>query len=61
MHQVDPETIETRDNFNVSDYLPVVTHCAHPALLNDGTIINVGLGSSFMGMNYVLFEFPGIV
>lgn len=59
MHEIDPKTIETCSKFNVSEHLPIVTHCAHPVILNDGTILNVGLSSSITGMNYVLFEFPG--
>jgi hypothetical protein len=60
MHEIDSKTIETRSKFNVSEHLPVVSHSAHPAILNDGTILNVGLASSLTGMNYVLFEFPGL-
>lgn len=60
MHEIDAETIETRSKFIVSQHLPVMSHCAHPVLLNDGTVLNIGLGSSLMGMNYVLFEFPGL-
>lgn len=58
MHEIDSETIKTCSKFNVGEYLPVVSHCAHPVHLNDGTILNVGLSSSLTGMNYVLFEFP---
>lgn len=61
MHEVDSTSIETRTKFNVSEYLPVVTHCAHPVVLNDGKVINVGLGSSLTGMNYIVFEFPGSI
>ncbi len=59
MHEIDSETITTCSKFNTSEHLPVVSHCAHPVILNDGTILNVGLSSSLMGMHYVLFEFPG--
>jgi len=59
MHEIDQVTIETRSQFNTSDHLPVVTHCAHPVLLSDGTIYNIGLNAGLTGMNYVLFEFPG--
>ncbi|CAF3334375.1 unnamed protein product [Rotaria socialis] len=59
MHEIDPKTIETRSTFNVSEHVPIFSHCAHPVILRDGTILNVGLAASFMGMNYVLFEFPG--
>ena len=61
MHEIDSVTIETRSKFNTSEYLPVVSHCAHPVILNDGTILNVGLSTSLMGMYYVLFEFPGLI
>ena len=59
MHEIDAKTIETCSKFNVSEYLPIVSHCAHPIILNDRRILNVGLASSITGMNYVLFEFPG--
>lgn len=59
MHEIDSETIETRSKINVSEHVNIVTHCAHPVVLNDGTLINVGLSSSFTGMSYVVFEFPG--
>jgi hypothetical protein len=61
MHEIDSQTIETRSKYNVSDHLPIVSHCAHPNILNNGTILNVGLASSLTGMNYVLFEFPGFI
>ncbi|CAF2314857.1 unnamed protein product [Rotaria sp. Silwood2] len=59
MHQIDSKTIETRSKFDVSDNISIVSHCAHPIILNDGKILNVGLSPSLIGMNYVLFEFPG--
>ncbi|UJR25603.1 hypothetical protein I4U23_006947 [Adineta vaga] len=59
MHEIDPNTIETCSKFNVSEHLPVVSHCGHAVILNDGTVLNIGLSSSLTGMNYVLFEFPG--
>ena len=60
MHEIDPKTIETLSKFNVSEHIPIFSHCAHPVILHDGTIVNVGLAASFMGMNYVVFEFPGL-
>ena len=59
MYQIDSKTIETLQRYNVSDHLPVVTHCAHPVFFKNGTLLNVGLGPSLTGMNYVLFEYPG--
>lgn len=61
MHEIDTTSIETLSKFNVNDRIPVVTHCAHPIILTDGTILNVGLAPSLTGMNYVLFEFPGSI
>ncbi|CAF0942936.1 unnamed protein product [Rotaria sordida] len=61
MHEIDAKTIETCSKFNVSDHISIVSHCAHPIILDDGTILNVGLSPSLMGMNYVLFEFPGLL
>ena len=61
MHEIDSETIETRSKFKTNEHLPIVSHCAHPNILNDGTILNVGLASGLTGMNYVLFQFPGTV
>lgn len=58
MHEIDCVTIETRSKFNTSDYLSIVSHCAHPVILPDGTILNVGLNAGLTGMNYVLFEYP---
>lgn len=60
MYEIDANTIETMKRYNVSDRLPVVTHCAHPVLLKGGSLLNVGLGPTLTGMNYVLFEFPGL-
>lgn len=59
MHEIDSTTIETHSRFNVTEHLPVFSNCAHPIILPDGTILNVGLSAGFMGMNYVIFEFPG--
>jgi carotenoid cleavage dioxygenase-like enzyme len=61
MHEIDSTTIETCSKFNAAEHLPVVSHCAHPIILPDGTILNVGLASGLTGMNYVLFEFPGTI
>ena len=60
MHEIDSETIETCEKFNTSEHLSIVSHCAHPVILNGGTILNVGLAPGLTGMNYVLFEFPGL-
>ena len=61
MHEIDSNTIETRSKFKTNEHLPIVSHCAHPNILSDGTILNVGLASSLTGMNYVLFQFPGLI
>ena len=60
MYEIDSKTIETRSKFNVDKYASIVCHCAHPVILSNGTILNVGLTPSLMGMSYVLFEFPGL-
>ena len=59
MHEIDSRTLETCSKFNISERMSIVSHCAHPVILNDKTILNVGLASSLTGMNYVVFEFPG--
>lgn len=61
MHEIDSKTIETRSTYNVREHVPIVCHCAHAVVLNDGTVFNVGLASSLTGMNYVLFEYPGLI
>ncbi|CAF0916761.1 unnamed protein product [Adineta ricciae] len=59
MHEIDPDSVETVSKFHVGEHVPIVSHCGHAVVLNDGTVLNVGLSSGLTGMNYVIFEFPG--
>ncbi|CAL8110500.1 unnamed protein product [Orchesella dallaii] len=60
LRRVDPETLQTLGSkTNLEDYLTVNTATAHPHVLNDGTVIN--LGNSFRrsdGPHYNFIKVP---
>ncbi|KAI4490947.1 hypothetical protein M0802_010621 [Mischocyttarus mexicanus] len=57
IHRIDPETLETKDRVNVSDYVNIVNHTSHPHVMNDGTVYNVGLSITSRGPAYTVVSF----
>ncbi|KAK0180972.1 hypothetical protein PV327_003298 [Microctonus hyperodae] len=60
MHRIDPNTLETKNKVTVSDYITLVSHTAHPHVMTDGTVFNVGLSITLRGPVYNVIKFsPG--
>ncbi|XP_015179593.1 PREDICTED: carotenoid isomerooxygenase [Polistes dominula] len=57
IHRIDPETLETKNRVNVSDYVNIVNHTSHPHVMNDGTVYNVGLSITSRGPAYTVVCF----
>ncbi|KAL0129067.1 hypothetical protein PUN28_004036 [Cardiocondyla obscurior] len=57
MHRIDPKSLETTGKVNVSKYVNIVNHTAHPHVMADGTMYNVGLSITSMGPRYNIVRF----
>ncbi|GAB1862600.1 Beta,beta-carotene 15,15'-monooxygenase [Camponotus japonicus] len=62
MHRIDPKTLETMDRVNISKYVNIVHHTAHPHVMPDGTVYNVGMSVTPFGPRYnVICFYPNRV
>ncbi|XP_015602601.1 carotenoid isomerooxygenase isoform X3 [Cephus cinctus] len=52
MHRVDPNTLETLDRVNISDYVGIINHTSHPLVMTDGTVYNLGMSITTRGPAY---------
>ncbi|XP_025269761.1 carotenoid isomerooxygenase isoform X1 [Camponotus floridanus] len=52
MHRIDPKTLETTGKVNISKYINIVNHTAHPHIMADGRVYNVGLSVTPFGPRY---------
>ncbi|XP_014472372.1 PREDICTED: carotenoid isomerooxygenase-like isoform X2 [Dinoponera quadriceps] len=44
MHRIDPTTLQTINKVKLTDYINIVHHTAHPLVMSDGTVYNIGMG-----------------
>ena len=58
IHQIDPETLETKKKVDFSDKFGVLYHTSHPHVISDGTVYNLGLSLSKFGPVYNIICFP---
>lgn len=60
VRRLKPDTLETLgEKTNISDYIAVDSATAHPHVLKDGTVINVGNNyRHWKGPHYTIFEIP---
>ncbi|KAK7068323.1 Beta,beta-carotene 9',10'-oxygenase [Halocaridina rubra] len=56
--RVDPETLDTHEKVDLTKYLAVLTHTAHPHVDKDGTVYNIGQGVGPIGPRYYICKFP---
>ncbi|XP_025269760.1 carotenoid isomerooxygenase-like [Camponotus floridanus] len=62
MHRIDPKILETMDRVNISKYVNIVHHTAHPHIMADGTVYNVGMSVTPFGPRYnVICFYPNRV
>uniref|UniRef100_A0A1I8QDQ2 Carotenoid isomerooxygenase n=1 Tax=Stomoxys calcitrans TaxID=35570 RepID=A0A1I8QDQ2_STOCA len=58
VHRINPRTLATEARICVSDYTGVIHHTSHPHVLSNGTVYNLGLGSTKSGPVYQIICFP---
>ncbi|XP_046590083.1 carotenoid isomerooxygenase isoform X2 [Neodiprion lecontei] len=58
IHRIDPETLETKSKLCISNYVGVVNHTAHPHVMTDGTVYNLGMSITARGPAYSVICFP---
>lgn len=58
IHKFNPETLETEERVNMHKYIGIVNHTAHPHVMEDGTVYNLGMTVGKMGPSYVIIRFP---
>ncbi|CAL4065691.1 unnamed protein product, partial [Meganyctiphanes norvegica] len=58
MYRVNPETLETHQKVDMTKYVSVFTHTAHPHVEEDGTVYNIGQGVGPTGPKYHICQFP---
>ncbi|XP_064118691.1 uncharacterized protein LOC135223800 [Macrobrachium nipponense] len=56
--RVDPDTLNTHEKVDLTKYLAVMTHTAHPHVDRDGTVYNIGQGVGPLGPKYHICKFP---
>ncbi|XP_032669316.1 carotenoid isomerooxygenase-like [Odontomachus brunneus] len=52
MHRIDPNTLQTMDKVNLTNYVNIVHHTAHPHVVSDGTVYNIGMSIENQGPQY---------
>ncbi|KAK0175642.1 hypothetical protein PV327_009376 [Microctonus hyperodae] len=57
IHRIDPNTLETKNKINISNYVAIVNHTSHPHIMTDGTVFNVGLSITSRGPAYNVIKF----
>ena len=61
IHKFDPETLDTLENVKLSKYFKtVLSHSAHPHVMEDGTVYNVVLTLYATGPHYNIVRFPRV-
>ncbi|XP_046737498.1 LOW QUALITY PROTEIN: carotenoid isomerooxygenase [Diprion similis] len=58
IHRIDPETLETKSKLCISKYVGVVNHTAHPYVMIDGSVYNIGMSITARGPAYSVICFP---
>ncbi|XP_071539885.1 uncharacterized protein [Panulirus ornatus] len=58
MFRVDPDTLNTHERVDLTNYIAVLTHTAHPHIDKDGTVYNIGQGVGPLGPKYHICKFP---
>ncbi|XP_013142857.1 PREDICTED: carotenoid isomerooxygenase-like [Papilio polytes] len=58
IHRIDPKTLDTLERKDLIKDLAIVNHSAHPHVLPNGDVINIGLSYTSWGMRHVVIHFP---
>ncbi|CAH2076129.1 unnamed protein product, partial [Iphiclides podalirius] len=58
IHRIDPKTLDTLDRKDLTKSIAIVNHSAHPHVLPNGDVINIGLTVTRSGIRHVIVKFP---
>jgi carotenoid isomerooxygenase len=58
IHRINPETLDTEERVNLSDYLGIINHTSHPHVMADGLVYNLGQSITKTGPVYTILCFP---
>ena len=58
IHKIDPESLETLSRVDMYESYGFVNHSAHPFVMNDGTVFNLGISVDKFGPSYNIICFP---
>lgn len=58
IHRIDPKTLETLKKVDLNNEIGIVSHTAHPHVMDDGTVYNLGLTVSKKGPAYNIICYP---
>jgi hypothetical protein len=74
IHRINPENLETEDRVDVSNFVSIVHHTAHPHVMSDGnsclqfyflysmlvsgSVYNLGLATYSTGPYHIIVKFP---
>ncbi|XP_013181454.1 PREDICTED: carotenoid isomerooxygenase-like [Papilio xuthus] len=58
IHRIDPKTLKTLERKDLIKDFAIVNHSAHPHILPNGDVINIGLSYTSRGMRHVVIHFP---
>ncbi|RXG54508.1 Carotenoid isomerooxygenase [Armadillidium vulgare] len=56
--RIDPDSLETREKIDMTKYLTIFSHTAHPHVDDDGCVYNIGQGVGLFGPVYHICKFP---
>ncbi|CAH1376481.1 carotenoid isomerooxygenase-like [Tenebrio molitor] len=58
IHRINPESLETEDRVDVSNFVSIVHHTAHPHVMSDESVYNLGLATYSTGPYHIIVKFP---
>ena len=58
IHKIDPKTLETLQRVDLTEKIGVLTCTAHPHVMSDGTLYNLGMSTTKLGPVYNIICFP---
>ncbi|XP_026315488.1 carotenoid isomerooxygenase-like isoform X2 [Hyposmocoma kahamanoa] len=58
IHRIDPITLDTLERKNLADSIAIVNHTAHPHVMPNGDVYNVGMSLVKCRIRHVVVKFP---
>jgi carotenoid isomerooxygenase len=58
IHRFNPETLETIEKFDLNEKVGIISHTAHPHVMLNGNVYNLGMILGKTGPSYVIICYP---